>query len=83
MIEKKVIRCSDSNCNHGNGNILLVFDADKIYVKCRNSSCKLFTRLTVKIPGINVDFSTAGIVQDTLPPDYHLDFKPASTVVVE
>ena len=83
MTEKKVIRCSDEHCNHGNGNILLVFESNKIYVKCRNGDCRRLTRLTIRIPGIVVDFSNAGIIQETLPLDYHLDFQPAVTAVAK
>lgn len=82
MTEKKVIRCSDGHCNHGNGNILLVFEGNKIFVKCRNGDCRRLTRLTIRIPGIDIDLSNAGIVQETLSLDYHLDFKSAVTAVV-
>lgn len=81
MSVKKAIRCSDPHCNHGEGNVLLSFDGDKIYVKCRNRDCRLITRITLRIPGINLDLNSAGIVQEVLPEDYHMTMEPATTVV--
>lgn len=80
---KKAIRCSDRQCNHGDGNVLLAFDRNRIYVKCRNRDCKKITRLTIRIHGININFNDAGIVQEVLPEDYHLDLERATTVVGE
>jgi hypothetical protein len=78
---KKVIRCSGPLCNHENGNILLAFDKNRIYVKCRNRDCKRWTRITLKIPGLCIDLADAGIVQEVLPEDYHLHLENATVVV--
>ena len=80
---KKTLRCSDSNCNHYNGNILLAFSGDRIFVRCPNRSCRLLSRITVRIPGININFDNAAITQEVLPKDHHLTIEPATTVVVE
>lgn len=78
---KKVIRCSGFNCNHETGNILLAFAKDRIYVKCRNRDCRRWTRITLRIPGISIDLNDAGIVQEVLPEDYHLNLETATVVV--
>ena len=81
MRSKKVISCSDPNCNHGNGNLLLAFQNNRIFVKCRNSDCRRWTRLTLRIPGININLEEAGVVQEVMPEGYHLDLEKAMTVV--
>jgi len=83
MSIKKAIRCGDPNCNHGEGSLLLSFDGDRMYVRCRNRDCRKITRITFRIPGINLDFNNAGIVQETLPEDFHQDIERATTVVAE
>ena len=80
---KKALRCSNPTCNHGNGNVLLALEGKRIYVKCRNRDCKRISRITIRIPGIDIDFNSAGIVQEVLPEGYHLDLEPAATVVSE
>jgi len=81
MKTKKVISCGNPSCNHGNGNILLAVQGNKIFVKCRNSDCRRWTRLTIRIPGINIDLEDAGILQEIMPDGYHLDLEKATTVV--
>lgn len=78
---KKVIRCGDPRCNHEQGNILLAFDRNRIYVKCSNRSCRRWTRITLKIPGLQIDLSDAGIVQDVMPEGYHLHLEAATVLV--
>jgi len=82
-MSNKAIRCSNPTCNHGKGNLLFIFRGNCIYVKCRNRDCKRVSRITVRIPGIDIDFNSAGIVQEVLPEDSHIGYELASTVVSE
>jgi hypothetical protein len=84
MGAKSVIRCASPMCS-GNEkpNILLAFEGNSIFVKCRDWDCKRFTKITVNIPGIKIDFKDAGIIQEVLPADYHLSLEPACSVVGE
>ena len=78
---KKVIRCSAPACNHESGNILLAIDKNRIYVKCRNRYCRLWTRITLRVPGVNIDLMDAGLVQEVMPVDYHLHLEAAAVVL--
>jgi len=78
---KSVIRCQGSIHTKHEGNILIAYDGNSIYVKCNDRDCKRWTKLTINIPGININLSESGIVQEVLPADYHLHLQPATTVV--
>lgn len=63
---EKAIRCRNKDAHeyyNGIGNILIVFDKNKLYVKCSERSCNRWTELTINFPGINIDFSKALIEQ--------------------
>lgn len=132
---KKVIRCINPTCNHGQGNILFILDAEdiyirhrnfggnywekitvripginklfenaalsqsiagreikqrdqisfidnKIFVKCRNSYCNRLNCVEVGVPGLEIDFKNSATRRKNLPFGYHLDFKPATKVLV-
>ncbi len=80
---KQVIRCRGPIHTKHEGNILVAYEGNNIFVKCNDRDCKLWTKLTINIPGINLDLSESGIVQEALPPDYHLHLQPATTVIAE
>lgn len=75
---KTAVRCS---AHPDNGNILLVVSGNSILTKCRDASCKRWTKITFEIPGFKINLSEAGITQEVLPENYHIDMKNASTVV--
>jgi hypothetical protein len=81
MATKNVIRCIGENHEEGRGNILLALDGDSIFVKCQDRNCRRWVRITLHIPGVSIDLSEAGIVQEVLPENTFLDLKPATVVV--
>jgi hypothetical protein len=64
-------------------NILLAFEGNSIFVKCRDWDCKRFTKLTFNFPGLKIDFKDAGIVQEVMFADYHLSLENSVTVIGE
>jgi hypothetical protein len=64
---KKTISCIDPECNHGKGNILLVFHRESIFLRHKNPEGGYWEKITVRIPGINIDLSTAALTQKILP----------------
>lgn len=81
MKPKKVIRCQSEKHDKSQGNILVAFSDNSIFVKCNNGICKSWTKITLSIPGIRIDLTEAGITQEILPEDYHLHLEPAVSVV--
>jgi hypothetical protein len=81
MQSKKVIRCQGQTHGERQGNILVAISGPSIYVKCQDRDCHRWTKITLNIPGLKIDLSTAGMVQEVLPDGYHLDLEPAVTVV--
>lgn len=81
MNTKRVVRCQSDKCGKENSNILFAFDGNSIYVKCRDWDCKRWTKISVIIPGAEIDFSKCGIVQEVLPENYHLHIENCATVV--
>lgn len=79
--QKKVIRCASDVHKKHQGNILCAFEGNTIYIKCNDRDCKRWTKLTLNVPGIEIDLSDAGIVQESLPENYHLHLISAITVV--
>jgi hypothetical protein len=78
---KSVIRCQAKIHTEHQGNILMAFEGNAIYVKCPDRGCRRWTKLTISINGIKLNLSNAGIVQDVLPEDYHLTIGPTTTLV--
>jgi predicted unusual protein kinase regulating ubiquinone biosynthesis (AarF/ABC1/UbiB family) len=83
LTPKKVVRCEGQIHTDHPGNILLAFDKNRIFVHCPDRGCGRWTRFTINVPGVELDFSDAGILQEVLPKDYHLHLEPATTVVGE
>ena len=81
MRQKKVIRCAGKIHGDHLGNILLAIGKDCLFVKCQDRACKQWTKITLNIPGIDLDLAEVGIVQENLPADYHIHITPATTVV--
>jgi len=76
---KKVVRCSNHKTH--NGNILAVVDKGAVYIKCPDRGCRRWTKITLNLPGLNIDLRDAGIMQQVMPENYHLTLEPATTVV--
>jgi hypothetical protein len=81
MQNKLVIRCQDKTHGEKHGNILCAVSENNIFIKCQDRDCHRWTKITFSIPGIKLDLRTAGIVQESMPEDYHLHLEPATTVV--
>ncbi len=71
MTPKKTVYCVSPDCNHGKGNILLVLHRDNIFHRLRNPEGNYWEKLTVRIPGINIDLSNAALVQRLLPANFY------------
>ena len=81
MQNKKTIRCTGAIHKSHNGNILIAFNKDSIFVKCQDRDCKRWSKITVNIPGVEIDLSKAGIIQEVMAIDYHLHLETTTTVV--
>lgn len=81
MEPKLAIRCQSKIHGDRGGNLVCAVVNNAIYIKCQDRDCKRWTKLTINVPGIKIDFSSAGIVQEVMPQDYHLHLEPAPVVV--
>ena len=81
MIPKKVIRCDGDVHTQHTGNILVAIGGNSMFVKCGDRGCKRWTKITISIPGIKINLSEAGIIQEVMPQDYHLHLEPATTAI--
>jgi len=75
---QEVVRCRNSHVHYrseGVGNILFVIGGNSIYAKCTDRGCKRWTRVEISLPGVNVNFSHAGIVQSLMPKDFKFDIE--------
>ena len=76
-----VIRCRNKD-NHervsGIGNTLLLFDKNVIYAKCGWESCKAHWKITINIPGVNLNLNEAAFIQEEIDkfPDLEKDSSP-------
>jgi len=82
MSNKKVVRCQSDKCGKEKSNILFAIEGNSIYVKCRDWDCKKWSKISFVVPGLEIDLSKCGIVQEALPEDYHLHIEPAASVVL-
>ena len=79
-----VVRCfnQDTHAQHdGVGNILCFVRGDSVFIKCSHQGCNRWTRLMFRLPGVNVNFSGAAIIQKLMPEGYHFESRPAQTVI--
>lgn len=83
MKAKLVIRCQSKNHSGRQGNILCAVSGSSLFVKCQDRDCHRWTKITIGINGIRLDLTSAGLVQEIMPEDYHLTLEPATTVVSE
>lgn len=72
-----------SNREKGEGNVLMFFEGNNLYVKCTDNKCKVWNRIEVTIPGVNIDFSKVAFVQKKMPKDFVFKAKTAVVVVEE
>jgi len=72
----EVVRCRNRHVHfrsEGVGNILFVIGENAIYAKCTDRGCKRWTQVKISLPGVNVDFSNAGITQKLMPKNFKFD----------
>lgn len=73
MDDYLLLRCQNKN-NHApigerhSGNIVAFISKDSIIVRCVNSYCKYWNKITFNIPGADIDLRKAGISQSTIKP---------------
>jgi hypothetical protein len=82
----QVIKCFNGKVHKrsdGTGKILCFVRGDSIFVKCDDRICKRWTRLMFRIPGVNVNFDNAAIIQKLMPEGHHFDAVGANTVIEE
>ena len=73
---QQVLRCRNKESHkikNGKGKILVVFDGNDIYAYCNDRGCKRWTKITVSIPGININFSNAAITQQVMPDNFKFE----------
>jgi hypothetical protein len=78
-----IVRCFNKKIHtrsDGVGNVLCFIRGDSIFIKCTDQGCKRWTRLLFRLPGVNVDFDSAVIIQKLMPEGYQFDAIPAKTV---
>ncbi|HUX56736.1 MAG TPA: hypothetical protein VMV77_07170 [Bacteroidales bacterium] len=64
------VRCQAENHlkhNQSGGNMVMILEGNSIYAKCGHGTCQKWTRLTLSIPGVDLDFTRVAYVQETLP----------------
>lgn len=84
--QTQVIKChnpEDHAATDGVGNILCFVRGDSVFIKCSRSECKRWTRIMIRIPGVNVNLENAAFIQKLMPQGYHFDALPAKTVIEE
>ena len=67
------VRCQSKyhlDHNPSGGNMMLMIDGDSIYVRCNHGTCRRWTKLTIGLPGVDVDFSKASFKQETMPKNF-------------
>ncbi len=88
-METFVIKCNNNEIhNHSNreigvGNVLMFYKGNSIYIKCTDNKCKVWNKITINIPGINIDFSKAALQQKKMPRDYVFSAKTAPVIIEE
>jgi len=82
---KPTTRCQNKGLHrsNGEGNILAIIDRDGLYIQCKDRGCKRWTLVEIHIPGVDFDFTKAGITQRLMPKGYHFDLQKAAVVVEE
>lgn len=67
-----VVRCKNSEAHKVNGspidgNILAFLHNESIYIRCPDhDSCKKWNKITIRIPGIRVNYNLAAISQSVI-----------------
>ena len=72
----EVARCRNNRVHFrsdGVGNILFVMEGNSIYAKCTDRGCKRWTRMEISLPGVNIDFSNAALIQSLMPKNFKFD----------
>jgi len=80
------VRCRNLNVHQRGGrlgNILCFFSGNSIFIQCSDHGCKRWTRLTLNVPGVELDLSTAGISQQVMPRNWAMKATPAAVAVRE
>jgi hypothetical protein len=83
------VKCNNTSVHNnpdkepGEGNILAFFRGNSIYIKCSDHRCKRWNKITINLPGCNLDFSNAGFIQTKMSKKYHFDAIKAPVVIEE
>lgn len=86
-----LVRCNnpDVHRKNGDGSVLTFMRGNSIFIKCQGyeyvngerKKCDRWTRLIVTLPGVDIDFAKAGLVQKAMPKGYHFDAIRAPTII--
>lgn len=66
---------------NANGNILCFIEGKSIYLKCSHSSCKRWSKITFDLPGISMNFASAGISIKLMPRNFHLNAEKIPCII--
>lgn len=69
------VRCQAKyhlDVNPTGGNVIMILEGNKIYVKDSTGKCGRWTQLALNVPGIVLDFSKVGFVQKTMPKNFSI-----------
>lgn len=79
----KVLRCNNIEIHEdeGEGNILMFFRGNSIFIKCSNHHCKRWNQIKIDIPGIKLDLTNAAFVQKLMPKNYYFNAKKAAIII--
>jgi len=87
-METFVVKCNNTkvhtykNREYGEGNVLMFFKGNSIYLRCTDNKCKVWNKITIQIPGVNIDLSKAALQQKKMPKD-HKFFASTAPIVIE
>lgn len=58
---------------HTHGRLLAIIRDNSIFIKCKHTQCKRWTKLTISFPGIDLDFTKAAITQEFVSKNHRFD----------
>ena len=58
--------------NPSGGNMMMMLEGNSIYVRCNHGTCRRWNKISVSLPGVNVDFSKAALSQEIMPKNFKI-----------
>jgi len=70
----RLIRCENSKehylSKNKRGDILVVLGENSVYAKCTERKCKQWWKITIDIPGIDLNLSNCGVTMEAMPKNF-------------